>query len=98
MNVKFETLISVWDEQIPMLLINLVNTAVFTRLISNIVNTAVFTRNESEFRTAIRQLSESTDFDKFFHYGYGRSHFWLKQRLVSDPTKHMDNRLLIVEF
>ena len=85
MNVKFETLISVWDEQIPMLLINL-------------VNTAVFTRNESEFRTAIRKLSESTDFDKFFHYGYGRSHFWLKQRLVSDPTKHMDNRLLIVEF
>ena len=85
MNVKFETLISVWDEQIPMLLINL-------------VHTAAFTRNESEFRTAIRQLSESTDFDKFFHYGYGRSHFWLKQRLVSDPTKHMDNRLLIVEF
>ncbi len=85
MNVKFETLISVWDEQIPMLLINF-------------VNTAVFTRSESEFRTAIRQLSESTDFDKLFHYGYGRSHFWLKQRLVSDPTKHMDNRLLIVEF
>lgn len=85
MDVKFETLISVWDEQIPMLLINL-------------VNTAVFTRSESEFRTAIRQLSESTDFDKFFHYGYGRSHFWLKQRLVSDPTKHMDDRLLIVEF
>jgi hypothetical protein bfra3_03771 len=85
MNVKFETLISVWDEQIPMLLINL-------------VKKAVFTRKESEFRTAIRQLSESTDFDKFFHYGYGRSHFWLKQRLVSDPTKHMDNRLLIVEF
>jgi len=85
MNVKFETLISVWDEQIPMLLINL-------------VNTTVFTKKESEFRTAIRQLSESTDFDKFFHYGYGRSHFWLKQRLVSDPTKHMDNRLLIVEF
>ena len=85
MDVKFETLVSVWDEQIPMLLINL-------------VNTAVFTRSESEFRTAIRQLSESTDFDKFFHYGYGRSHFWLKQRLMSDPTKHMDNRLLIVEF
>ena len=85
MDVKFETLISVWDVQIPMLL-------------TNLVNTAVFTRNESEFRTAIRQLSESTDFDKFFHYGYGRSHFWLKQRLVSDPTKYMDNRLLIVEF
>ena len=85
MDVKFETLVSVWDDQIPMLLINL-------------VNTAVFARNGSEFKTAIRQLSESTDFDKFFYYGYGRNHFWLKQRLVSDPTKYMDNRLLIVEF
>ena len=36
--------------------------------------------------------------DKFFAYGYGRNHFWLKQRLVSDTSKHMDNRLLIVEF
>ena len=64
MNVTFETLVSVWDDQIPMLLINL-------------VNTAVFARKESEFKTAIRQLSESTDFDKFFAYGYGRNHFWL---------------------
>lgn len=85
MNVTFETLVSVWDDQIPLLLINL-------------VNTAVFARNESEFKTAIRQLSESTDFDRFFAYGYGRSHFWLKQRLASDAGKHMENRLLIVEF
>lgn len=85
MNVTFETLVSVWDDQIPMLLINL-------------VNTAVFARNGSEFKTAIRQLSESTDFDKFFAYGYGRNHFWLKQRLASDASKHMENRLLIVEI
>ena len=85
MNVTFETLVSVWDDQIPMLLINL-------------VNTAVFARNGSEFKTAIRQLSESTDFDKFFAYGYGHNHFWLKQRLASDASRHMENRLLIVEF
>ena len=85
MEVRIESVVNVWDEQIPMLLINL-------------VNTAVFTRNESEFRTAIRQLSENTDLDKFFAYGYGHNHFWLKQRLVSDTSKHMENRLLIVEF
>ena len=85
MNVTFETLVCVWDDQIPMLLINL-------------VNTAVFARKESEFKTAIQQLSENTDFDKFFAYGYGRNHFWLKQRLASDAGKHMENRLLIVEF
>lgn len=85
MEVRFESMVSVWDDQIPMLLINL-------------VNTAVFARDGSEFKTAIRQLSENTDLDKFFAYGYGRNHFWLKQRLVSDTSKHMDNRLLIVEF
>lgn len=85
MEVRIESMVSVWDDQILMLLINL-------------VNTAVFARNGSEFKTAIRQLSESTDFDKFFAYGYGRNHFWLKQRLVSDTSKHMENRLLIVEF
>ena len=85
MEVRIESMVSVWDDQIPMLLINL-------------VNTAVFARNGSEFKTAIRQLSENTDFDKFFAYGYGRNHFWLKQRLVSDASKHMENRLLIVEF
>ena len=85
MEVRIESVVNVWDDQIPMLLINL-------------VNTAVFARNGSEFKTAIRQLSENTDFDKFFAYGYGRNHFWLKQRLVSDTSKHMENRLLIVEF
>ena len=83
MEVRIESVVNVWDDQ--MLLISL-------------VNTAVFARNGSEFKTAIRQLSENTDLDKFFAYGYGRNHFWLKQRLVSDTSKHMENRLLIVEF
>ncbi len=85
MEVRIESMVSVWDDQIPMLLINL-------------VNTAVFARNGSEFKTAIRQLSESTDFDNLIAYGNGLNHLWLKQRLVSDTSKHMENRLLIVEF
>ena len=82
MNVTFETLVSVWDDQIPMLLINL-------------VNTAVFARKESEFKTAIRQLSENTDFDIFFAYGYRRNHFWLKQRLASDASTWRTDYLLL---
>ena len=31
MEVRIESMVSVWDDQIPMLLINLVNTAVFAR-------------------------------------------------------------------
>ena len=74
MEVRIESMVNVWDDQIPMLLINL-------------VNTAVFARNGSEFKTAIRQMSQNTDLDKFFAYGYGRNHFWLyhkKNKIKSD--------------
>ncbi len=81
MEVKFESLVSVWDDQISMLLISL----------GNIV---VFSRDENELRVAIKQLSENTDFDKFFAYGFEGSHFWLKQRLVSDTSKYVKDRLL----
>lgn len=85
MEVKIETLVCVWDEQIPKLLVEL-------------VNAVVFTRNKSELRNAMAHLSANTDFDKFFAYGFGANHLWMKQRLPSDPAKYMENRLLIVEF
>lgn len=85
MNVKFESMICLWNDRIPKLLIEL-------------VNIVVFTRSESELRTAIAYLSENTDFDQFFAYGYGSHHFWLSQRLPDDAGRYMENRLLIVEF
>lgn len=85
MEVKIETLVCVWEASIPKLLIEL-------------VNTVVFTRNKTELRNAMTHLSASTDFDKFFAFAYGANHLWMKQRLPSDPTKYMENRLLIVEF
>ena len=85
MNVTFENLINVWDAQIPNLLVEL-------------VNHAVFATDKAGFQAVVTKLSETTDFDKFFAYGYGRQHFWLKQRLASDPSKYMDERLLIVDF
>ena len=85
MEVKIENLVCVWDDQIPKLLIEL-------------VNAVVFTRNKSELRNAMAHLSAGTDFDKFFAYGYGANHLWMKQRLPSAPDKYMENRLLIVEF
>lgn len=85
MNVTFESLINVWDEQIPKLLIEL-------------VNHAVFSKNKEEFQAAVAQLSKNTDFDKFFAYGYGAHHYYLHQRLAIDASKYMDDRLLIVDF
>ena len=77
MNVTFENLINVWDAQIPNLLVEL-------------VNHAVFATDKAGFQAVVTKLSETTDFDKFFAYGYGRQHFWLKQRLASDPSKYME--------
>lgn len=85
MNVTFENLINVWDAQIPNLLVEL-------------VNHAVFATDKAGFQAVVTKLSETTDFDKFFAYGYGGCHFGLKQRLASDPSKYMNERLLIVDF
>ena len=59
MNVTFENLINVWDAQIPNLLVEL-------------VNHAVFATDKAGFQAVVTKLSETTDFDKFFAYGYGR--------------------------
>ena len=60
MNVTFENLINVWDAQIPNLLVEL-------------VNHAVFATDKAGFQAVVTKLSETTDFDKFFAYGYGNA-------------------------
>ena len=48
-------------------------------------------------RSAINKIAEETELDKFFAYGYGAHHFWLKHRRISngEPKEY---RLLKVEF
>ena len=53
---------------------------------------------EVELRELVKVFAQSKEFNRFFAFGYGSSHFWLKQRMASDPDKCMENRLLIVEF
>ena len=53
MNVTFETVICAWDEEIPALLIRL-------------VNTLLFCRTEEELRQSIDKLRETTELDEFF--------------------------------
>ena len=85
MEIKFESLVCNWDEAIPNLLIDL-------------INTVMLTTSEKELRAAIALLSARTEFDLFFAYGYGARHFWVKQRLITDPYNIMKNRLLIFQF
>ena len=85
MEVKIENLINVWYDQIPTLFINLVNAIVLARY-------------EKELRVVIDHFHKHTSLKGMFAYGFGKHHFWLKQRKVSDPSKLMEHRILIVEF
>ena len=83
MDVKIESMIFGWDERIPEALVK-------------VINSVTLTKDEQELRELVKVFAQSKEFNRFFAFGY--SHFWLKQRMASDPGKCMENRLLIVEF
>lgn len=85
MNVIIESLIFDFDDKIRAVVLDL-------------INRILLTRNETELRETVAVCAERTDLNKFFLYGYGKHHFWVKQRLVSDPAKTFDQRMMIVHF
>lgn len=82
MNVIIESLIFDFDDKIRAVVLDL-------------INRILLTRNETELRETVAVCAERTD---LFLYGYGKHHFWVKQRLVSDPAKTFDQRMIIVNF
>ena len=54
--------------------------------------------NAIELREVVEHLHKHTSLKGMFAYGYGKHHFWLKQRMASDPSKLMEHRILVVEF
>lgn len=85
MEVRFETMLCMWDDKIPEMLLTL-------------INIITLTRNEEELRNSIKKFAETNELDKFFAYGYGSHHFWLHQRYTSNPDMVLTNRLLSVHF
>lgn len=85
MNVIIESLIFDFDDKIRAVVLDL-------------INRILLTRNETELRETVAVCAKRTDLNKYFLYGYGKHHFWLKQRLVSDPNKTYDQRMMIVKF
>ena len=85
MEVKIENYINVWYDQIPPLLIDL-------------INTITLANDEKGLRKVIDHFHKNTSLKGMFAYGFGKHHFWLKQRKVSDPSKLMEHRILVVEF
>ena len=84
MKTEIENIIINWADEIPHILIR-------------VINAITLSDNEEELRTAIGKIAEETELDKFFAYGYGTHHFWLKHRKLSngEPKEY---RLLKVEF
>ncbi len=84
MKAEIENIICNWADEIPHILIR-------------VINAITLSDNEEELRTAIGKIAEETELDRFFAYGYGAHHFWLKHRKASngEPKKY---RLLKVEF
>ena len=84
MKTEIENIIYNWTDEIPNILIRVIN----ARTLSD---------NKEELRTAIGKIAEETELDKFFAYGYGKHHFWLTHRKLSngEPKEY---RLLKVEF
>ena len=84
MKTEIENVIFNWSDEIPPILVR-------------VINAITLSENKDELRSAINKIAEETELDKFFAYGYGAHHFWLKHRKLSngEPKEH---RLLKVEF
>ena len=84
MKTEIENIIFNWSDEIPPILVR-------------VINAITLSDNEEELRLAINEIAEETELDKFFAYGYGAHHFWLKHRKLSngEPKQY---RLLKVEF
>ena len=84
MKTEIENVIFNWSDEIPPILVR-------------VINAITLSGNEEELRTAIGKIAEETELDKFFAYGYGAHHFWLKYRKLSNGEPR-EYRLLKVEF
>ena len=84
MKTEIENIIYNWTDEIPHILIR-------------VINAITLSDNKEELRSAINTIAEETELNKFFAYGYGAHHFWLKHPKLSngEPKEY---RLLKVEF
>lgn len=83
-NFPSKTLNNPWAGKIPHILVR-------------VINAITLSANKDELKDAINKIAEETELDKFFVYGYGKHHFWLTHRRLSNGEP-MERRLLKVDF
>ena len=84
MKVEIESIVYNWANEVPHILVR-------------VINAITLSTNKEELKDAIHKIAEETELDKFFVYGYGKHHFWLTHRRLSNGEP-MERRLLKVEF
>lgn len=67
-------------------------------IIIEFVNHILYADSENTLRRIVTDYADNSDLEKFFVFGYGSHHLWLKQRKITYPEKVFDYRILIVEF
>ena len=85
MEVRFESMVCLWDDKIPTMFLEF-------------MNLLTLATSEEQLRAGVRTFAEKHELDKFFAYGYGSHHFYLHQRYTSNPDMVMQNRVLSVHF
>lgn len=85
MNVIFEHPTIIFDDKIA-------------EIIIEFVNHILYADNEDNLRRIVTDFADTYELDRYFVYGFGRHHLWLKQRKITDPQKVFDYRILIVNF
>ena len=84
MKVEIESIVYNWANEVPHILVR-------------VINAITLSTNKEELKDAIHKIAEETELDKFFVYGYGKHHFWLTHRRLSNGEP-IERRLLKVEF
>ena len=85
MEVRFESMVCLWDDKIPTMFLEF-------------MNLLTLAMSEEQLRASVKDFAEKNEFDKYFHYGFGSHHFYLHQRYTSNPEMVMQNSVLSVHF
>lgn len=79
MEVRFESMVFLWDDKIPTMFLEF-------------MNLLTLCQSEEQLRASVKDFAEKHELDKFFLYGFGSHHFYLHQRYTSDPEMVMQRK------
>lgn len=62
------------------------------------VTIAVNVQDESELRDLMSSVHHTSFIPRYFAWGFGQNHFWVKQRVTPKSDELNEDRILIVKF